>query len=246
MPIDEIEIQGSSLNLKVFQTKISDINAVFNKILTDAEKFDIENETLGFHDCQSDGTLIRGHFSLIHPFEIEHLVEGLNTRTLFKRIESCEFYANHKHIFCDGKPGPIKCLAIAFEGLTLHNCLLAEFDFDQLHQLQTRFSAFKNVVLTNPKDKEIRRARLAGQIEDYESCGIVEPQNHGIETVGGFVSTPLGEINLTVSKKGSMRLGVKKGMIINFDCLEWLIDLICEEKMPESPGLFNSGFETEV
>lgn len=39
-------------------------------------------------------------------------------------------------------------------------------------------------------------------------------------------------MTLTVGKKGSIRLNVKKGLIMTVECLEWILDLITSEKAP--------------
>jgi hypothetical protein len=240
MPINEIEIPGSSISFKCWNADIEDTTAVFNRIMKEGEQFDLENETPGFHDCDCDGEVIRGYYSGIIPFEVEHLIEGNTTRTLFKRIESCEFIATKRSIFTMGKPGPAKGLSMALSGLTGSEVSLIEFDFNQLSQLQERMSKVKAIVVTNPKEKEIRRARLAGHIESYTDYNIIDPRNHGIDSVSGVVTTPLGSMTVTVSKKGGLRLGVTKGLIINVECLEWLLDLVREEKRPEPVENFNS------
>lgn len=240
MPINELEISGSSISLKCWSASIEEAEAVFERIMKEGEQFDIENETPGFHDCDTDGTIIRGYYSGIIPFEVEHLIDGNTTRTLFKRIESCEFIATRQLIFTMGKPGPAKGLAMALSGLTGSEVSLIEFEFNQLSQLQERMSKIKSIVVTNPKEKEIRRARLAGHIESYTDYNIIDPRNHGIDSVSGVVTTPLGSMTITVSKKGGLRLGVTKGLIINVECLEWIIALVREEERPEAVENFNS------
>ena len=240
MPVNELEISGSSLSLKCWKAEIEDINAVFNRIMQEGEQFDIDNETPGFHDCDCDGNIIRGYYSGIIPFEIEHLIDGNTTRTLFKRIESCEFIATPHTMFTMGKPGPAKGLAMSLSSLTGSEISLYEFEFEQLSQLQEKMAQIKSIVVTNPKEKEIRRARLAGHIESYTDYNIIDPRNHGIESVSGVVTTPLGSMTLTVRKKGSLKLGVSKGMIVTVECLEWLLRLVVEQKRPEVIENFNS------
>lgn len=240
MAINEIEISSSSLSLKCWKADIEDPTAAFNRIMQEGEQFDLDNEVPGFHDCDCDGSVIRGYYSGIVPFEIEHLIEGNTTRTLFKRIESCEFVATTRTVYTMGRPGPAKGLSMALSGLTGSEVSLIEFEFEQLSQLQERMSKIKTIVVTNPKEKEIRRARLAGHIESYTDYNIIDPRNHGIDSVAGIVTTPLGSMTLTVGRKGTLRLGVTKGLIINTDCLEWIMDLIREEKRPDPVENFKS------
>ncbi len=232
MSLNEIEIAGSSISVKIWDCDIEDIQATFQRIMQEGDQFLLDSEIPGFHDCDTDGELIRGYFSGIIPFEVEHLVEGISTKTLFKRIESCEFIATKNYVFTTGRPGPMKGLSLALCGLTGSNVSLTEFEFDQMNQLQERMTKLKSIVLTNPKDKEVRRARLAGHIESYIGYNIIDPRNHGIDSVAGIMDTPLGPLTATVGKKGSLRLSVRKGFILTTECLEWIVSLIKEKQAP--------------
>ena len=232
MLINEIEIQSASLSVKHFLMKVEDIAKTFKAIMSKADTFNIETELPGLHDCDFEDGIIRGFYSVIIPFEIEHLVEGLNTKTLFKRIESCEFVLTEKALLAFGKPGPMKMLACALSAVTGEHVDVCEYEFCHLHQMQERLTNIKNVTLTNPKEKEVRKARLAGHMESYTEYNVIDPRNHGIENVSGLIDTPLGPMTLTVGKKGSIRLNVKKGLIMTVECLEWILDLITSEKAP--------------
>lgn len=242
MPLNEIEIAGASISLKCWNAEIPNIKETFQKIMQEGDQFSIDPEFPGFHDCDTDGEIIRGFYSGVIPFEIEHLVEGITTKTLFRRIESCEFIATNDMIFATGKPGPMKGMAHSFSGLSGYHVAQVEFEFNQLSQLQDRMTRIKSIVVTNPKDKEVRRARLAGQIESYTDYNIVDPRNHGIESVSGIMDTPLGPLTATIGRKGSIRLGVKKGFIITIDCLQWIVNLIKDEKAPEPVNAPQSAF----
>jgi hypothetical protein len=239
MLINEIEITGTSLAVKSWGFAVENIEATFEQIMQRGDVFSLETELPGFHDCDCQNSIIRGFYSIIVPFEIEHLVEGITTKTLFKRIESCEFIITEKSMLTFGKQNPMKLLGTALAAITGENVELIEFEFQQMNQLQERMSKIKSIVLTNPKEKEIRRARLAGHMETYTEYNIVDPRNHGIETVAGLVDTPLGPMTITVGKKGSLRLNVKKGLIMTVECLEWITGLITDEKGPQpikAPG----------
>ena len=232
MLINEIEIAGSSISLKCWSMKVENVEATFDTIMNKADMFSIDTELPGFHDCDCENSIIRGFYSVIIPFEIEHLVDGITTKTLFKRIESCEFIITGKLIVTFGKAGPMKLLAVALSAATGEHVDLLEFEFQHLNQLQERMTNIKAIVITNPKEKEIRRARLAGHMESYTEYNISDPRNHGIENVAGLIDTPLGPMTITVGKKGSIRLNVKKGLIMTVECLEWILDLIVSEKAP--------------
>ncbi len=233
MALDEIEIPGSSISFKVWTSKIESIPKLFDKMMKEGDVFCIDPESLGYHDCDSDGKLIRGFYSGVVPFEVEHLVDGIVTKSSFKRIETTEFFALGEFVLTTGKSGPQKALSNSLSALSGYGVTLIEFEFNQLSQLHDRMSQCKAIVLTNPKDKEVRRARLAGTIESYTDYNVIDARNHGIESVAGLTQTPLGPMTLTVGRKGSLRLGVKKGFILTMDCLLWILRLIREEKPPE-------------
>jgi len=231
---NEIEISGSSLTLKILTMAVAEIKKTFDIIMQKADKFSIEDELPGFHDCDCENSIIRGFFSVIVPFEIEHLVNCLNTKTLFKKIESCEFVITEQNrVFAWGAANPIKLLGMSLSAATGLHVDLLEFDFQQLHQMQERMSNIKNVTLTNPKEKEVRKVRLAGHMESYTEYNVIDPRNHGIENVSGLIDTPLGPLTITIGKKGSIRLNVKRGQIMTVECIEWIIELITSEKVPE-------------
>lgn len=233
MLINEIEIAGSSISLKCWAMKVADVKNTFETIMQKADMFSIETELPGFHDCDCESNIIRGFYSVIIPFEIEHLIDGITTKTLFKRIESCEFIITERMVLTFGKSGPMKLLGTALSAITGEHVDLVEFEFQQMNQLQERMTNIKSIVVTNPKEKEIRRARLAGHMESYTEYNIVDPRNHGIESVAGLIETPLGPLTITVGKKGSVRLNVKKGLIMTIECLEWILALITDENAPQ-------------
>lgn len=232
MLINEMEIAGSSISFKCWFMEVEDINTTFQQIMERGDAFNLEIETPGFHDCDCDSGIIRGFYSIILPFEIEHLIDGITTKTLFKRIESCEFIMNENSFFSFGKPGPTKLLGVALSASTGNHVDVIEFEFSHLNQLQERMTCIKSIVVTNPKEKEIKKARLAGHMENYTEYNIIDPRNHGIDQVSGVIDTPLGPMTATVGKKGSLRLTVKKGLIMTLDCLQWIMQLIIDENGP--------------
>lgn len=127
----------------------------------------------------------------------------------------------------------MKLLGAALSAATGEHVDLLEFEFQHLNQMQERMTNIKAIVITNPKEKEIRRARLAGHMESYTEYNIIDPRNHGIENVTGLIDTPLGPMTVSVERKGSVRLNVKKGLIMTVECLEWILNLIVSEKAPE-------------
>lgn len=222
MSINEIEVHSTSISFQVLTFKADDLNAVFSEITTPEETFSIDPETPGFHDCEFKNDIIRGYYSLSVSFEVEHLVEGITTKTLLKRIESCEFWAVEGVLFATGKPNAIKNLARAMTPIIGFGVTNPELDFHQMSDFHNRLSDVKSVVVTNPKDREVRRATLAGRIEDYTEFNILDARNHGLEKVSGIFDTPLGPITVAPGKKGLIRFGVKKGFVLSIDCLYWV------------------------
>mgnify|MGYP007061392078 CR=1 FL=1 len=242
MLINEIEITGSSISLKCWATTFEDVAATFEQVMQRGDQFDLDNEIPGFHDCDCENAVMRGFYSVVVPFEIEHLIDGITTKTLFKRIESCEFIISEKSAYSFGKPGPQKLLGAALAAATGVHVDLREFEFNQLSMLQERMTRIKAIVVTNPKEKEVRRARLAGHMESYTEYNIVDPRNHGIDSVAGLIDTPLGPLTINVGKKGSIRLTVKKGLVMTLECLDWIMSLIIDEKRPDPVKAPQSAF----
>ena len=232
MLIDEIEVQGSSLSFKCLNLKIDDIKTTFDTIMQKGDIFDIDAGTPGFHDCDCDKGVIRGFYSNLASFNVEFFKDGITTKEEFKRIESCEFLITLERIYLFGKQGPQKLIEMALSAATGEHVERVEFDNHCMELVQGRLTVMKSIVVENPKDKEIRRARLTGHMEDYESYNIVEPNNHEINSISGIIETPLGAMTLTVDKKGKVRLGVKRGLIINLDNLNWILELITSDAGP--------------
>lgn len=234
MAIDEIEIPGSSISFSCWTLKVEDLRELYKQMRSEEEHFSIDPERPGFHDLEADERLIRGFFSVVVPFEVEHLNEGITTKILLKRIETCEFFALDGILFASGKSSAVKNLSRSMTPLAGYGVTNVELDIRQMSQFYDRLSMVKSIALTNPKDREIRRARLAGRIESYTEYNIVDPRNHGIESVSGLVDSPLGPLTVTVGRKGSLRLNVRKGFVMTIDCMLWLMSLIREEKPPEN------------
>ncbi|NLI76629.1 MAG: hypothetical protein GX442_09325 [Candidatus Riflebacteria bacterium] len=233
MPIDEIEVPGSSISFKVWKFQADSIAKTYQRLKKEGDTFDLATETPGFSDCDGNDRVIRGYYAAVIPFEVEHLVDGIMTKEAMKRIEHCEFLAVDGYLFTTGKAAPQKPLSHSLSLLTGYGVTLLEFEFHQLSQFHDRLSQLKSIVLTNPKDREIRRARLTGHIESYTEYNVIDPRNHGIDNVAGIVDSPLGPMTLTVSRRGGLRLGVRKGFILTLDCLQWIMQLILADKPPE-------------
>jgi len=237
MPIDEIEVKGSSLSLQVWKARIDSTEALL-RIIDDPDNeeedrlFDPAKEKPGFHDLDANEKILRGFYSCVVPFETEHLVDGLTTKTLHKRIETTEFLALLDRVFTLGPATPTKPLAHQLSLLSGYGVAKMEFEFHQMGQFHDRLHQLNAISLANPKDKEIRRVRLSGKIESYTDYNVIDPRNHGIDSVKGLVDGPLGPMTVTLSRKGSLGIRIRRGFVMNVDCLEWLMKLIMADSVP--------------
>ncbi|MBF0408127.1 MAG: hypothetical protein HQM10_12270, partial [Candidatus Riflebacteria bacterium] len=225
MSLDEIHVNGSSISFSCLVSKTDSVGDLFKVMMAEDQQFTLSPERSGFHDCETDGEIIRGFFSVVIPFEVEHLTDGIMTKSLLKRIESCEFILLKDMTFATGKSSAQKNLSLVLTGLTNFGVTPIELEFHNMSLFQDRLSVVKSIVLKNPKTREISRARLAGRIEDYTDYGIVEPKNHEIDSVSGLVDSPLGPLNVNLSSKGNLRISVKKGFVLTVDCLKWILGL---------------------
>ena len=230
---NEIVIEGASFSFKCVTLNNDNLEDICQRIQTKGDIFNPDTETPGFHDFCLDSGVIKGYYSVIVPFEVTHFVEGNLTKSLFKRMDSCEFMITPKLIYIWGKPSAARFFCEALSAVTGQHVENCEFDFETMSRLQGRMTVIKAIVVENPKDKPIRRARLTGHMEDYDSYNIVDPRNHEIDNISGLVETPLGWMKLTVAKKGKITLGVKKGLAISSDNLNWIMDLVTNEQMPQ-------------
>ncbi|MBF0407906.1 MAG: hypothetical protein HQM10_11160 [Candidatus Riflebacteria bacterium] len=230
MSLDEIHIQGSSISFSCLVSKTDSVKDIFEAMMAEDQQFSIDPERSGFHDCEADDEIIRGFFSVVIPFEVEHLTDGIMAKSLLKRIETCEFIFLKDMTFATGKSSAQKNLSLVLTGLTNFGVTPIEYEFHNMSLFQDRLSMVKSIVLVNPKTREIRRARLAGRIESYTDYGIVEPKNHEIDSVAGLVDSPLGPLNVNLTRKGTIRLSVKKGFVMTIDCIKWILALAKDEK----------------
>lgn len=232
MLIDEIEVQGASLSYKCLNLQVEDIEETFKTLMEKGDEFNPETGVNGFHDCDCDKGIIRGFYTILKNFEVEHYVDGFTTKENFVRLEHCEFIITPERIYVFGQSTPAKLLETALSAATGSHVEKVEFDLEYMQKLQNRLTIMETIVVENSKQNPIRRARLTGHMEEYEALPIIEAGNHEINSMKGTVETPLGSMKLTVDKKGKITLGVKKGMIVNVDNLNFIYDLITAEEAP--------------
>lgn len=229
MLINEIEVVGSSFNCSSYvcggEIKVDQL---FEVIMQKADMFSLETELPGFHDCECKSGLIRGFYSFIEPFEVESLERetGITQKELKKRIRTCEFITDGTLLVAFGNNNAKKLLATAIWTASGENVDLHKFEFEEINRAQLRMTTVKSVTVTNPKEKEIRKCRMSGHIEAYTEYNVLDPRNHGLAAVSGWIDTPLGKMVLTVAEKGQIKLGAKKGLILTWELLTWVFDLI--------------------
>ncbi len=229
MLINEIEVVGSSFNCSTYvcggEIKVDQLFEMMEQKL---DQFSLETELPGLHDYECESDLIRGFYSFIEPFEVESLERetGITHKERKKRIRTCEFITDGTLLVAFGNNNAKKLLATAISAASGENVDLHKFEFEEINRAQLRMTTVKSVTVTNPKEKEIRKCRMSGHIEAYTEYNVLDPRNHGLAAVSGRIDTPLGPMVLTVAEKGQIKLGAKKGLVLTWELLTWVFDLI--------------------
>lgn len=237
MLINEIEVLSSSFSCSTFVCSGEiKVDQLFEVIMQKADMFSLETQLPGFHDCEYESDLIRGFYSFIELFEVESLDHetGITAKELKRRIRTCEFITNGTLLIAFGNNNAKKLLATAISAASGEHVDLHKFEFGEINRAQLRMTTVKSVTVTNPKEKEIRKCRMSGHIEAYTEYNVLDPRNHGLAAVSGLIDTPLGPMILTVAEKGQIKLGVKRGLILTWDLLTWVFDLIIGKNEPQT------------
>ena len=221
--INEIELENGRISLQCFDFTGNAKESIDNGI-----KFSIENQEPGFHDCDFAENAARGYFSFIEPYEAENLVDGMTTMEAKSRIRTAEFAQTGDFLFAWGNSSAIKLLT-SYISSEFATATKIEFEFNDLFNLQSRFELCKSVKIKNPKESKVKTVSLTGTLDCYSEHDVIEPKNHEIKSVSGIINTPaIGKINVAVNNKGVIRIGAKKGCILPFDVVIWLIKLVNE------------------
>lgn len=221
--INEIELQSGRISLSCFDFTGNAQESVDNGI-----KFNLEQESPGFHDMDFSDDAARGYFSFIEPYETENIVDGMTAMELKKRIKTAEFVQTGDFMFAWGNSSAIKLLAsyITSEYATATKI---EFEFNDLFNLQNRLELCKSVTVKNSKESKVKTVKLTGTLDTYSEHDVIERGNHEIKAVSGIMNTPaLGKITVAATNKGVIRIGTKKGCILPVDVVAWLIKLMNE------------------
>ena len=221
--LNEIELESGRISLNCFDFTGNAKESIDNGI-----KFSIEEQAAGYHDCDFSDVAARGYFSFIEPYETENLVDGMTTMEAKSRIRTAEFAQTGDFLFAWGNSSAIKLLA-SYISSEYATATKIEFEFNDLFNLQNRLELCKSVTVKNPKESKVKTVKLTGTLDCYSEHDVIEPRNHEIKSVSGVMNTPaIGKINVAVNNKGVIRIGTKKGCILPFDVVIWLIKLMNE------------------
>jgi hypothetical protein len=220
--INEIELENGRISLQCFDFTGNAKESIDNGI-----KFSIENQEPGFHDCDFAENAARGYFSFIEPYEAENLVDGMTTMEAKSRIRTAEFAQTGDFLFAWGNSSAIKLLT-SYVSSEYATATKIEFEFNDLFNLQSRFELCKSVKIKNPKENKVKTVSLTGTLDHYTEFNVLDPKNHELKSVSGIINSSIGKITVAANNKGIIRIGAKKGCILPFDVIVWLIKLMNE------------------
>ena len=221
--INEIELGNGRISLQCFDFTGNAKESIDNGI-----KFSMEDENPnGFHDCDFAENSARGYFSFVEPYEVENIVDGITTMEAKKRIKTAEFVQVGDFLFAWGNSSAIKLMA-SYISSEYSTATKIEFEFNDLFNLQSRFELCKSVKIKNPKENKVKTVSLTGTLDHYAEFNVLDPRNHELKAVSGIINSSIGKITVAANNKGIIRIGTKKGCILPFDVVIWLIKLMNE------------------
>lgn len=220
--INEIELHSGRITMQCFDFAGNAKESIDNGI-----KFDLEQESPGFHDIDFAENAARGYFSFIEPYETENIVDGMTAMELKKRIKTAEFVQTGDFMFAWGNGSAIKLLA-SYISSEYAAATKIEFEFNDLFNLQSRFELCKSVKIKNPRENKVKTVSLTGTLDCYSEYNCLEPSNHELKSVSGIMNTAIGKITVAANSKGVIRIGTKKGCVLPVDVVIWLIKLMSE------------------
>lgn len=229
--ITDIEVQGASITIQKIAADlpVSKIPGVFVQLseCDESLKFNIETETEGFHDTDAKSGVIRGHFSAVLPFEVEHLVDGLKTKSLLKNIKTQEFIIAKDGLYLIYPAGLPKALMHCLN--VVADTPFRAYEVD-LRAFQERLSDVAAIRVQNLPKTGVRTASLSGgDLESYEKYDVINP-DHKIKSVSGMY--PVGDqtMKITVDQKAKIRFSTPRGYIMDFRAVEAVFDRLCESQ----------------
>lgn len=221
--INEIELGNGRISLQCFDFTGNAKESIDNGI-----KFSMEDENPnGFHDCDFAENSARGYFSFVEPYEVENIVDGMTAMEAKSRIRTAEFAQTGDFLFAWGNSSAIKLLT-SYVSSEYATATKIEFEFNDLFNLQSRFELCKSVKIKNPKENKVKTVSLTGTLDHYAEFNVLDPKNHDLKAVSGIINSSIGKITVAANNKGIIRIGTKKGCILPFGVVIWLIKLMNE------------------
>jgi len=218
--LNEIELPSDRISVTAF-----DFEGNAKEAIDNAEKFNLETFDAGFHDYDSNDEITRGYFSFVEPYETENIVDGLTVSEAKKRIKTAEFAINSGFMFVWGASSAVKLLG-SFINNDFATANRISFEFEDLHNLQSRFELCKSVKVKNPKENPVKIVSMAGKLDTYSEYNCLDARNHELKAVSGVLNMPIGKMKVTANDKGVIKIAGKGEMILPVDALVWLIRLI--------------------
>lgn len=218
--LNEIELPSGRISVTAF-----DFEGNAKEAIDNAEKFNLEAETPGFSDYEFSDEITRGYFSFVEPYETENIVDGLTVSEAKKRIKTAEFAINSGFMFVWGASSAVKLLG-SFINNDFATANRISFEFEDLHNLQSRFELCKSVKVKNPKENPVKTVSMAGKLDTYSEYNCLDARNHELKSVSGVLNMPIGKMKVTANDKGVIKIAGKGEMILPVDALVWLIRLI--------------------
>lgn len=218
--LNEIELPSGRISVTAF-----DFEGNAKEAIDNAEKFNLETFDAGFHDYDSNDEITRGYFSFVEPYETENIVDGLTVSEAKKRIKTAEFVISNGFLFAWGASSAVKLLG-SFINNDFATANRISFEFEDLHNLQSRFELCKSVKVKNPKEMPVKTVSMAGKLDTYSEYNCLDARNHELKSVSGVLNMPIGKANVTANDKGVIKVAMKGATVLPVDALVWLIKLI--------------------
>jgi hypothetical protein len=225
-----IETPKSSMTFKCFNAEGWCPNEIAEKLAEDAILHNLQMGTMGFHDIQVSGSVLKGCFSSIVPFEVEFFLKGKNASYVLKRLETCEFIIAEGYGLVFGNTRQFRLLRAHFEWVIKKSVNFYSFELEEMHRLKSSMREVKSIALTNPSEHEVRQVKMSGKLEDYSAYNIIDYRNHGVSGLSGVVEIEdelLGRVlaNVAVKKNGSIKIGIKGGEM-PYSCVLHVLKLL--------------------
>lgn len=231
--IHEIEFEKASLSVTAFAFSPATTIPVLADMMIMEDRADLKTRKSGFADVETFGGILRGSFLLVTEEAVEVLREGMIVAETVYQVSICNFIMGDGGMYVWGDGSARKSMNLRLTVLDGNAPTPIDFKSEDLVRFQHRLNVVSSISVRNPKSKEIRKIRMVGKVEDYSSCNVLDPCNHEIESVAGTIEhQKLGVVKVTIGRKGTIKVGMKPGAIIETDFLGWIVGLIRDGSAP--------------